>query len=47
VQTAHATVKAGLVSESEAADWLQELEQFDRTQAFYSSFTGLIVSGQV
>lgn len=46
VRTAHATVKAGLVSESEAAAWLQELQQFDRTRGFYSSFTGLIVSGQ-
>jgi ubiquinone/menaquinone biosynthesis C-methylase UbiE len=46
VQTAHATVAAGIVSESEAEDWLSELQQFDRAKEFYSSFTGLIVSGQ-
>ena len=46
VQTAHATVEAGIVSESNAQTWLSELQQFDQAQEFYSSFTGLIVSGQ-
>lgn len=46
VQTAQATVEAGLVSSSEAQAWLSELQVFDRAQAFFSSFTGFIVSGQ-
>lgn len=46
VQTAHATAKAGIVSQTAAQDWLSELQQFDQAQAFFSSFTGLIVSGQ-
>jgi ubiquinone/menaquinone biosynthesis C-methylase UbiE len=46
VQTAQATVEAGLVSSSEAQAWLSELQAFDRAQAFFSSFTGFIVSGQ-
>jgi ubiquinone/menaquinone biosynthesis C-methylase UbiE len=46
VQTAHATVEAGIVSQSDAQTWLSELQQFDQAQEFYSSFTGLIVSGQ-
>lgn len=45
-QTAHATVEAGIVSQSQAQDWLRELQQFDQAQEFFSSFTGLIVSGQ-
>lgn len=46
VQTAQATVEAGLVSSAEAQAWLSELQAFDRAQAFFSSFTGFIVSGQ-
>lgn len=46
VQTAQATVEAGLVSSAEAQAWLSELQAFDRAQTFFSSFTGFIVSGQ-
>ncbi len=46
VQTAHAAIAAGIVSESDAQEWLKELHQFDQAQEFFSSFTGLIVSGQ-
>ncbi|UBF28283.1 class I SAM-dependent methyltransferase [Kovacikia minuta CCNUW1] len=45
-QTAHQAKEIGIVSPQEAQEWLEELNQRDQSQEFFSSFTAFIVSGK-
>lgn len=45
-QTAHKAEESGIASRSELQDWLSEMQQFDRSEQFFCSFTLFIVSGQ-
>jgi ubiquinone/menaquinone biosynthesis C-methylase UbiE len=45
-QTADRAQRTEFVSQQEARDWLNELQQLDQSQEFFCSFTGFIVSGK-
>ncbi len=46
VQTAHKAKERGIASQFAVEDWLSELQQLDRSQQFFCSFTAFIVSGK-
>lgn len=46
VQTAHQARERGVISLQQSKDWLNELQQIDKKQEFFCSFTGFIVSGK-
>jgi ubiquinone/menaquinone biosynthesis C-methylase UbiE len=45
-QTAHKAEETGIASPSDLQAWLNQLQQFDQSQQFFSCFTALIVSGK-